>query len=107
NAALARARRRRPDEYLSDTGYLQGELVDWSEDLARRVEADELRAVLESGILRLQEDFRVVLVLRDVEGLSTAEAAGVLELSEAAVKSRLHRARVLLRQYVSTYLDAR
>jgi RNA polymerase sigma-70 factor (ECF subfamily) len=107
NAALGRARRWRPEEYLSDTGYLQAEVVDWSEDLARRVEAAELRSVLDSGVARLQDDFRVVLVLRDVEGLSTAETAAILDLSEAAVKSRLHRARVLLRQFVSTYLETR
>jgi RNA polymerase sigma-70 factor (ECF subfamily) len=107
NAALSRARRRRPEEYLTDTGYGQPDVVDWSEDLARRVEADELRSVLESGIVRLHEDYRVVLVLRDVEGLSTAEAATILDLSEAAVKSRLHRARVLLRQFISTYLEGR
>ncbi len=107
NSALSRARRRRPEEYLTDTGYRQVEVFDWSEDLARRVEATELRSVLQSGILRLPEDFRVVLVLRDVEGLSTAEAASVLDLSEAAVKSRLHRARVLLRQFVSSYLETR
>lgn len=107
NAALSRARRRRPEEYLADTGYLQAEIVDWSEDLARRAESAELHAVLESGILRLHEDMRAVLVLRDVEGLSTAEAAAVLDLSESAVKSRLHRARVLLRQFVATYLETR
>jgi RNA polymerase sigma-70 factor (ECF subfamily) len=108
NSALGRARRRRPDEdYLSDTGYGQAEIVDWSEDLGRRAEAAELRSVLEDGMLRLQDDFRVVLVLRDVDGLSTAEAAAILEVSEAAVKSRLHRARVLLRQFVSSYLETR
>src|SRR5215831_19540819 len=46
NAALSRARRRRPEEYLADTGYRQSEIVDWSEDLARRAEAAELRSVL-------------------------------------------------------------
>jgi RNA polymerase sigma-70 factor (ECF subfamily) len=107
NAALGRARRRRPEDYLADTGYRRAEIVDWSEDLARRAEAAELRSVLEDGILRLEQDYRVVLVLRDVEGLSTAEVAAVLELSEAAVKSRLHRARVLLRQFVSSYLETR
>jgi RNA polymerase sigma-70 factor (ECF subfamily) len=107
NAALGRTRRRRPEDYLSDDGYAQAEVVDWSEDLARRVESAELRTILEEGILRLPEDFRVALVLRDVEGLSTAQAAEALELTEAAVKSRLHRARVLLRQYVSSYLEAR
>jgi RNA polymerase sigma-70 factor (ECF subfamily) len=107
NAALSRARRRRPEEYLTDTGYAEERVVDWSEDLARRIEADELHAILEDGISRLPEDFRVALVLRDVEGLSTTEAAAILELSESALKSRLHRARVLLRQYISTYLEGR
>jgi RNA polymerase sigma-70 factor (ECF subfamily) len=82
-------------------------VVDWSDDLARRVEADELREVIERGINLLPEDVRVALVLRDIEGFSTAEAAAILELTEAALKSRLHRARVLLRQYLSDYLEGR
>ena len=49
----------------------------------------------------------MTLVLRDVEGLSSAESAAILELTEAAVKSRLHRARVLLRKYISDYLENR
>jgi RNA polymerase sigma-70 factor (ECF subfamily) len=107
NAALGRTRRRRPEEYLTDSGYEQAVVTDWSEDLARRVEAAELRSILEDGILRLPEEFRLALVLRDVEGFSTAEAAAILEVSEAAVKSRLHRARVLLRQHVTTYMEFR
>jgi RNA polymerase sigma-70 factor (ECF subfamily) len=43
----------------------------------------------------------VALILRDVEGLSTAETAAALDLSEATVKSRLHRARILLRGYLA------
>jgi len=107
NAALQRVRRRHPEDYLTATGYAQESVTDWSEDLVRRVEANELRDVLERGILLLPEELRAALVLRDVEGLSTAEAAVVLDLSEAALKSRLHRARVLLRQYLSEYLESR
>jgi RNA polymerase sigma-70 factor (ECF subfamily) len=106
NSALGRTRRRRPEEYLSDTAYQQAEVVDWSEDLARRLETAELRALLEDGIVHLPEEFRVALVLRDVEGLSTAEAATILDISEAALKSRLHRARVLLREHISSYLES-
>jgi RNA polymerase sigma-70 factor (ECF subfamily) len=47
------------------------------------------------------------LVLRDVEGLSTTDAAAIMDLSEAALKSRLHRARVLLREFVAGHLDPR
>ena len=107
NAALARTRRRHPEDYLTDSGYEHAWITDWSEDLARRVEAAELRSILEDGIMRLPDEFRLALVLRDVEGFSTAEAAAILEVSEAAVKSRLHRARVLLRQYVSNSLESR
>jgi RNA polymerase sigma-70 factor (ECF subfamily) len=105
NAALQRVRRRRPEEYLAETASEEVWVTDWSEDLARRVEAAELRWVLERGIGLLPEELRVVLVLRDVDGLATADTAAVLELTEAAVKSRLHRARVLLRQYLTEYLE--
>jgi len=100
NAALMRVRARRPEDLLSerDEG---AEVVDWTADAAQAVLRGELHERLEVGITRLPEDLRVVLVLRDVEGLSTAETSAALEVSEAAVKSRLHRARVLLRQYLA------
>ncbi len=57
-----------------------------------------LKAVLESAIERLSESHRSVLVLRDLECLSTAETAECLGVSEAVVKTRLHRGRALLRR---------
>jgi RNA polymerase sigma-70 factor (ECF subfamily) len=63
-----------------------------------RAERSALRAVLERSVRGLPIDYRAPLVLRDIEGLSTAEAAEILEISEAALKSRLHRARVLIRE---------
>jgi RNA polymerase sigma-70 factor, ECF subfamily len=65
-----------------------------------RAEAHELRRALEAAILALPLDYRMPLVLRDVEGLSTAQAAAVMELGEAAFKSRLHRARFAVRSAV-------
>jgi len=62
-----------------------------------RAERADLRRTLDAAIAGLPLDQRAALVLRDVEGLSTAQAAGVLGLGEAAFKSRLHRARDLLR----------
>jgi RNA polymerase sigma-70 factor (ECF subfamily) len=59
--------------------------------------AAELRAVLESAVDRLPESHRVVFTLRQIEGLSTTEAAECLGISEESVKTRLHRARALLR----------
>jgi RNA polymerase sigma-70 factor (ECF subfamily) len=69
-----------------------------------RAEAHELRRALEAAILALPLDYRLPLVLRDVEGLSTAEAAAVMELGEAAFKSRLHRARLAVRAAVEDFV---
>jgi RNA polymerase sigma-70 factor (ECF subfamily) len=64
----------------------------------------ELRKKIDAGIAELPDLYRSVLLLRDVEGLSTEEAAEVLGVSEAVVKQRLHRARVALRADLDTYL---
>jgi RNA polymerase sigma-70 factor (ECF subfamily) len=69
-----------------------------------RAEAHELRRALEAAILALPLDYRMPLVLRDVEGLSTAQAAAVMELGEAAFKSRLHRARLTVRAAVEVFV---
>jgi RNA polymerase sigma-70 factor (ECF subfamily) len=103
NAALQRIRVRRPTAPLP-TDEEGGALVDWSEDVPRRVELGELRDVIELGIAALPDGERTALVLRDVADFSTAEAAAILELSEAALKSRVHRGRVLLRRYLADYL---
>jgi RNA polymerase sigma-70 factor (ECF subfamily) len=70
----------------------------------RRLEHDDLRHALERAVQGLQPDQRAPLVLRDIEGLSTTEAAVILDLSEAAFKSRLHRARLAVRDAVRDYL---
>jgi RNA polymerase sigma-70 factor (ECF subfamily) len=61
----------------------------------------EMRRFLESAIEALPESYRIVVVLRDVEGLSTAETADALEVSENTVKIRLHRARALVRRTIT------
>lgn len=65
-----------------------------------RAEARDLLQDLQAAILALPLEYRMPLVLRDVEGLSTAEAAAVMDLGEAAFKSRLHRARMAVRAAV-------
>ncbi len=59
---------------------------------------------MEAAIDKLPKDYKIVLVLRDVEGLSAEETAQALGLSVAAVKSRLHRARVFVRRELAEYL---
>lgn len=68
-----------------------------------RAEQAELRSVLEQAVRHLPEKYRTPVVLRDIEGLTTEEAAEILGLHQAAFKSRLHRGRMALRRDVSTY----
>lgn len=70
----------------------------------RRAEQADLRDALERAIRTLPSDYRVPLVLRDIEGLSTTEAAAIVGIGEAAFKSRLHRARLAVRKAVKGYL---
>ncbi len=76
--------------------------VDSPED---RASLGELRAVLEAAVDALPEHYRSVFVMRDVEELSSAEVATALDLTEQAVRVRLHRARVMLRSRVENRLD--
>ena len=64
----------------------------------------ELRVVFESSIEQLPEPFRLVFVMREVEGLSTAETAACLEINEDTVKTRLHRAKRILRERLDRQL---
>lgn len=66
-------------------------------DPERQAFAGELRGVIESAVEALPAAYRTVFMLREVEGMSTAETAGVLGIREDAVKTRLHRAKHLLR----------
>jgi RNA polymerase sigma-70 factor, ECF subfamily len=77
-----------------------GQAADERQAPHARAEAHDLRQALEAAILDLPMDYRMPLVLRDVEGLSTAEAARAMDLGEAAFKSRLHRARLAVRAAV-------
>ncbi len=110
NAALMRLRRREPitssidEPLMNEEGELMPrQLVDWAWVPERVLLNAELRAVLESAVTALPETLRGVFVLRDIEGLSTAEAAKVLGLTETNVKVRLHRARLALRERLSAY----
>lgn len=68
---------------------------------------DEAQKVMETAIRNLPDNLRVVFILRDIEGLSTADTAQSLDLSISAVKSRLLRARIKLRNELSIYFSER
>jgi len=80
------------------------EIADWSGDAERALLHGELSARMEDAIDKLPKDYKIVLVLRDVEGLSAEETAQAVGLSVPAVKSRLHRARVFVRRELADYL---
>ncbi len=85
-------------------GQMRIEIADWSpvpEDQAAR---SELKRALDEAIRALPEIYRSVILLRDVEELSTHEAAQILDLSEATVKQRLHRARLAVRKALDQQL---
>ncbi len=84
------------DEVVPDT-------ADWSQAPESRFEQKDLRAVLDRAISALPLGYRVPLVLRDVQGYSTSEAAGMMNLGEPAFKSRLHRARQAVRLSLESY----
>lgn len=88
----------------NDGGKVRIEIADWSalpEDLAHR---SEMKDLLERAIRELPEANRAVLLLRDVEELSTAETARILSLGEDVVRTRLHRARLAVRATLDSYL---
>ena len=68
----------------------------------RQAYAQELRRALEQAVDELPEAYRSVFMLRDVEGMSTSETGAGLGLGDEAVKTRLHRARAMIRRAVST-----
>lgn len=94
NEALARLRRKRmPTADLED----DQERADMRDEPHIAAESDELGEFLAGRIRMLTPDYRVPLVLRDVVGLSNEEVADILDLSIAATKSRIHRARMQIR----------
>jgi RNA polymerase sigma-70 factor, ECF subfamily len=79
-------------------------LRDWREIPLQVVEQKQIREMLQSAVLKLPDIYRQVFLLRDVEELSVAETAEVLQISISSVKVRLHRARLLLQKQLSPLL---
>ena len=113
NAALMklRTRRRKPEESLEpllpafrENGHHVDKFSTWDEPADDLAEREETRQVVREAILSLPETYREVLVLRDIEEMSTDEAARSLGITPNAVKIRLHRARLALRTLLDPHL---
>jgi RNA polymerase sigma-70 factor (ECF subfamily) len=110
NESLMRLRKRRTAKTVSidedietEEGSVPRDLADWAPNPEQNFDQAQLQEILQKTIQGLPRGFRVVFVLRDVEGLSTQETADALDLSVPAVKSRLLRARLQLRERLSKY----
>lgn len=112
NEGLMLLRTRRPQVSLDDLAEtlqpddLPRGRAPWAADPQRAALDDELRAELGQALAGLPAGLRVVVVLRDLQGLSTDETAARLGLTPGAVKVRLHRARLRLRESLASYLDS-
>jgi RNA polymerase sigma-70 factor (ECF subfamily) len=114
NACLMKRRKRARTREISlddfkpagwDDGYVP-EIPDWSKVPEGSAERAELRSALEAGFSELPPDYRIVMLLRDVEGLSTRETAEALGVREPTVKMRLHRARMAMRHLLGEFVEA-
>ena len=102
NEALGRRRRCRTSVELIETAeVIPFPHASQSIDPERSLAQHEIGKLLEQAIDRLPDDFRAVLIARAVEGLSTKETAALLDLNAKTVKTRLHRARLLVKQALS------
>jgi RNA polymerase sigma-70 factor, ECF subfamily len=81
------------------------QIVDWGNMPEKELGSAELKKILDQAVETLSPALRSVFLLRDVEGQSVKETADILDLTEMAVKTRLSRARLILRQKLSTYFD--
>ena len=114
NEALMKLRKRKSDKLVSmdedvetDEGTITREFADWTPNPEQQYNQSELNDILSRTIQGLPASFRTVFVLRDVEGLSTEETAEMLGLSVPAVKSRLLRARLQLRERLSRHFKSK
>ena len=116
NACLMKIRgaSRRPEtpieEYLptfDETGHHSAPVEDWAISPEKALLSRETRERVRAAIEKLPASYRAVLVLRDIEELSTEETAEVLSLTRTAVKVRLHRARLALRGLLAPVFTAR
>jgi RNA polymerase sigma-70 factor (ECF subfamily) len=115
NAALMRLRshRRHPEVsteelpigYLDNYGTPMPAGENWSKRPDDELQSSELRKHIQAAVDALPDIYRTVFVIRDVEGLSTEETAEVLGISIPTVKTRLHRARIALRDAIGGYFD--
>ena len=87
-------------------GHAKLQIADWSLPPDEQIQRAEVKAALERAITELPEMYKSVILLRDMEELSTQETAQILDVSVDSVKTRLHRARLAVRKKLDAYFQA-
>lgn len=113
NEARGRLRKYRPTRHESidepqtdeEGAYTPRDFADWRPIPSQAIENKHLQKAIEHGLTSLGDKYREVFLLRDVEGLSTAETASILGVNEAIVKTRLLRARLMMRDALAPGWD--
>lgn len=107
NTGIQRVRSRKESESLDDEDeeFRPRNIQAWQDNPEQSYSKEEMRRLLEQQIMKLPGKYRLVLMLRDIEELSTVEAANALELSIPALKARLVRARLMLRESLVSYFS--
>jgi RNA polymerase sigma-70 factor (ECF subfamily) len=115
NTAMSRLRTSRfsrpnevqaPEATGDNTTHPASEPADWSALADDRVLRSEMRERLIGALRHLPEVYRIPVILRDIQGLSTEEASAVLRVKPQTLKSRLHRGRLILREHMSEFAGA-
>lgn len=114
NEALMIIRKQKPEVNIAELSNEDNEeietpvqFIDWCCLPENELLSEETRVAMDNAINELSDALRIVFILRDIEGLSIQETSQVLNLSETAVKTRLLRARLKLREQLSTYFGER
>ncbi len=101
-------RQRKPSEPLEemqeDEGFRPRQVQKWTDDPEKLLAASQMNELVREAVLRLPEKYRIAVLLRDINQLSTEEAAAVLELSVPALKARVLRGRLMLRESLAPHL---
>jgi RNA polymerase sigma-70 factor, ECF subfamily len=107
NTGTELLRRRRPTETLDeaddDEGFRPRQIQSWADNPEQALAASQVRNLVRDGVLRLPQKYRTALILRDINQLSTEEAAAALGLSVPAMKARVLRGRLMLRESLAPH----
>jgi len=108
NTAIQRLRERKPMESLDESapdeeGFRPRQVQAWTDDPEQLYSQAEMRSLIENGVMKLPVKYRVVLMLRDIEQLGIEEAASALGLGIPAIKARLLRGRLMLREALAPH----